>query len=162
MNKRDLIEGLSLVEHREGGYFAETYRSQINIVTDRPGCDRSLITSIYYMLTDDRPISYFHCNQSDIIHYFQAGWALTYLLISPQGKLEKIKLGGDVTKGEVLQLIVPGGYWKATVLERGEFGLLGEAVAPGFDYQDSQFATAEYFQSKFPNLWEDVANYIKV
>lgn len=29
------------------------------------------------------------------------------------------------------QLIVPGGYWKATVLTEGDWGLLGEAVAPG-------------------------------
>jgi hypothetical protein len=44
MNKQDLIDRLALVEHREGGYFAETYRSTAIIPTERQGVDRNLIT----------------------------------------------------------------------------------------------------------------------
>ncbi|WP_375340353.1 cupin domain-containing protein [Okeania sp.] len=39
MNKQDIIEKLSLVKHTEGGYFQETYRSQMSINTDRNGGD---------------------------------------------------------------------------------------------------------------------------
>lgn len=65
------------------------------------------------------------------------------------------------------QLIVPGGVWKATVLEGGEgkddhWGLLGEAVAPGFDYRDMRFGNAEEMQKAFPHLWPDqIAPYLK-
>ncbi|NJM98707.1 MAG: cupin domain-containing protein, partial [Phormidesmis sp. RL_2_1] len=55
MNKRDWIEQLSLVEHVEGGYFCESYRSSDNMKTSRVGSERALMTSIYYLLTDDRP-----------------------------------------------------------------------------------------------------------
>lgn len=161
MNKNDFIKKLSLVEHVEGGYFSETYRSDLKIATDREGTERSLLTSIYYMLTDNRPIGYFHKNKSNIIHYFHAGSPLTYLILHPNGELNKVKLGFDVTKGHLCQLIVPGGCWKATVLEEGEFGLLGEAVAPGFDYQDMELAKADYFESNFPDLWNELAPYIK-
>ncbi len=51
MNKEDLIKHLSLVEHIEGGYFSETYRSQTSIATSRTGSDRSILTSIYYLLS---------------------------------------------------------------------------------------------------------------
>ena len=59
------------------------------------------------------------------------------------------------------QLLVPGGYWKAAVLEAGEFGLLGESVAPGFDYRDMEIGQADYFRDSFPNLWSELAPYVR-
>lgn len=161
MNKHDLIEQLSLVEHIEGGYFSETHRSQHIISSDRQGNERNIFTSIYYLLTDDRPIDHWHKNKSDIMHYFQAGSAITYLLLYPSGRLDKVKLGLDFLNGEVGQLLVPGGCWKAAVLEEGKFGLLGEAVAPGFDYRDMEVAKAEDIRHNFPNLWDELAPYVK-
>ena len=161
MNKHELIEHLSLSEHIEGGYFAETYRSDMNISTARTGSDRNILTSIYYLLTNDRPINYFNQNQSDIMHYFQAGSAITYLTIDLSGKLNKFRLGLNFAEGEVAQLLVPGGYWKAAVLEAGEFGLLGESVAPGFDYRDMKLATAEHFQTAYPQLWSELATFVR-
>ena len=145
----------------EEGYFAETYRSEVNVDTDRVGKDRSVLTSIHYMLTINRPIDHFHRNQSDILHYFQAGSAITYLILSPSGELTKTKLGLNFAQGETAQLLVPGGYWKAAVLEMGEFGLLGESVAPGFDYRDMDLATEKYFKNSFSNLYSELAPYIK-
>ncbi len=107
MNKHDLIQKLSLVEHVEGGDFSETYRSSLTIGTSREGVQRNLFTSIYYLLTDDQPIGYFNKNQSPIIHYFQSGSPLTYLILQENGHLEKVKLGFDVTQGHVPQLLVP-------------------------------------------------------
>ena len=162
MKKQDLIDALSLIEHVEGGYFRETYRSEEMVSTEREGKERNILTSIYYLLTSDRPIDHFHKNKSDIIHYFHAGSPITYLTINPSGKLEKVKLGMNILKGEKLQLLVPGGYWKAAFLETGEFGLLGEAVAPGFDYKDMEIATMEKFQQSYPNLIEELKLYVRV
>ncbi|MEM8673682.1 MAG: cupin domain-containing protein [Cyanobacteria bacterium P01_G01_bin.67] len=161
MNKYDLIQHLALTKHTEGGYFVETYRSSKTLPTSRTGSDRHLMTSIYYLLTDDSPINHWNRNQSDIMHYFQAGSTITYLLLSPSGKLEKIKLGLDFAQEEVAQLLVPGGYWKAAVLETGEFGLLGESVAPGFDYRDLEIAQADFLQTSFPQLWSELSPYVK-
>ena len=161
MNKEEIILHLGLVEHVEGGYFTETYRSEINVDTEREGKERSILTSIYYLLTSDRPIDHFHRNQSDILHYFQAGSAITYLILSPSGELTKTKLGLNFAQGETAQLLVPGGYWKAAVLEAGEFGLLGESVVPGFDYRDMEIATADKFRSYFPDLFQELSPYIK-
>ena len=161
MNKRDLIERLSLVEHVEGGYFSETYRASEEMATPREGSNRAVMTSIYYLLTDDRPVDHLHQNKSDIMHYFQAGAPITYILIDQEGTLSKIKLGLALDQDEVPQLLVPKGYWKAAVLESGEYGLLGEAVAPGFDYRDMTIAKAENIRAQFPDLWDEVAPYVR-
>ncbi len=160
-SKRDLIEKLSLIEHVEGGYFSETYRAAETIETSRDGADRSMMTSIYYLLTDDRPIDHLHQNQSDIMHYFQAGAPITYILVDLGGNLTKTKLGMAIELGEVPQLLVPKGYWKAAVLESGEYGLLGEAVAPGFDYRDMTIAKADEIRAQFPDLWNQLAPYVR-
>ena len=161
MNKHDLIQGLSLQMHPEGGYYSEIYRSSITIATDRVGQERSAMTSIYYLLTDDRPIDHFHINKSDIMHYFHGGHPVTYLLIPPDGTLQMRTLGMNLANGETPQLLVPAGYWKAAVLEAGEFGLLGESVAPGFDFRDMELARPEDFRQRFPDMWDRLVPYIK-
>jgi len=162
MNKQDWIEKLSLIEHVEGGYFSESYRATEEMATTREGSARSVMTSIYYLLTDDRPIDHLHQNKSDIMHYFQAGSPITYILVNLDGALSKVTLGLDVAQGEVPQLLVPGGYWKAAVLEAGEYGLLGESVAPGFDYRDMAIAQADSIRSQFPTLWNELAPYVRL
>lgn len=161
MNKQDLIQQLSLVEHVEGGYFSETYRASEEMNTAREGSTRAVMTSIYYLLTDDRPVDHLHLNKSDIMHYFQAGSPITYILVSPNGQLSKVKLGMNITQGEVPQLLVPKGYWKAAVLESGEYGLLGEAVAPGFDYRDMTIAKADDIREQFSNIWETLSPFVR-
>lgn len=161
MHKQYLIDTLGLTPHIEGGYFRRTYQSPISLQLPLPGTDRRLLSSIYYLLTDDSPIGYWHKNQSDIIHYFHAGSALTYWIIHPDGRLEIQRLGARVDLGEQLQLLVRGGCWKASELEAGEFGLISEAVAPGFDYQDMQLATALEMRDAFPRLWERIQRFIR-
>jgi predicted cupin superfamily sugar epimerase len=162
MNTQELIKQLGLIEHIEGGYFYETHCSPAMMITDREGQKRSILTSIYYLLTAERRVDHFHKNRSDILHYFHLGEAITYLLLYPVGRLEKIKLGSNLEEGEVLQLLVPGGCWKAAILEKGEFGLIGEAVAPGFDYRDMELATPKVLQNQFPHLWKEIAPYVNL
>jgi len=159
MNKQQLIKTLSLEPHVEGGYFRRTYQSDWTAALAYG--ERRGLSSIYYLLTDDSPIGYLHKNKSDIIHYFHGGSPLTYLIVHPEGRLERTVLGSALAQGQQLQLLVRGGCWKASELEDGEFGLLSEAVAPGFDYADMELATAAGVQNQFPQLWDSLAKYIK-
>ncbi|MGB2923968.1 MAG: cupin domain-containing protein [Limnothrix sp.] len=158
LTKSDILKLLHLEPHLEGGYFRETYRTTDTITTDRVGGDRAFLTSIYYLLTDDRPIDYLHRNQSPIMHYFHGGATITYHLINLEGQWQTVKLGLNLQAGEVPQLLVPAGYWKTAILETGEFGLLGEAVAPGFDYRDLEVAQASVLNAQYPQhqarIWE--------
>lgn len=162
--KSDYIRALSMHRHREGGYFAETYRNDMSIGTDRPGKDgmRSIGTCIYYMLTDDEPKGYLHRNLSPIVHFFHAGAPMTYWLLSETGQIERHVLGPDLAAGETLQLMVPGGTWKCSELHPGgSFGLLSESVTPGFEYEDSRIASRDELLALFPHATDLAATFCR-
>ena len=159
MTKQEIIKNLSLESHpSEGGYFKRTYTSAIE--TSCPAGTRKTLSSIYYMLTDDSPIGYLHKNKSDIIHYFHSGSPICYWIIQPNGQLEKQILGNDVSQGQRPQLTVKGGFWKASELLDGEYGLISEAVTPSFEYEDMELAKATNIHRLFPDLFEIIKPYI--
>jgi len=163
MNKTQWITQLKLEPHViEGGYFRRTYQSDYtHEAIPYAQSPRYLMTSIFYMLTDDSPIGYLHLNHADIMHYFHAGSPLTYLIVHPDGQLERVRLGNNPAAGEQLQLLVKGGCWKTSLLETGEFGLISEAVSPGFEYADMASITSQEVQARFPKLWPELRHSIK-
>lgn len=160
MNKQQLIDHLELEPHVEGGYFKRSFESTLSttLASDE---SRLLMTSIYYLLTNDSPIGYFHRNRSTIVHYWQGGSALRYWLINPEGQLNKKVLGPNLLAGEQLQLTVPGNYWKATELISDDYGLLSEAVCPGFDFADMTLASANDMKKQYPQHWPEISRFCK-
>jgi len=118
----------------------------------REGGKRNVLTSIYYCLTTGSPRQWWANNMSDHIHYWHGGGSLTYHVVHPDGSYERKVLGPRADKGEVLQLVVRGGSFKCAHLERGagDFVLLGEGVAPGFDFRDFAFVTAGELKALVP------------
>lgn len=160
MTKNEIIALLNLEPHPiEGGYFKRTYESNAKFQSEAG--ERHLLSSIYYMLTSDSPIGHMHKNKSDIIHYYHLGASTIYHLVSPAGEYTQLRLGADIANGDELQLIVPGGYWKASHLTQGDYSLISEAVSPGFEYLDNELATIEALSQAFPELIEKIKCYIK-
>lgn len=147
-----LIEALELTEHVEGGYFRRTYQADHRPTVATDGGERYLMTSIHYLLTQASPVGHFHCNRSDIVHYFHLGDPIRYYLLMPDGRLEIVDMGADVVAGQRLQLTVPGGVWKASRLLDGPcgYGLISEAVSPGFDYADMRLGDRTGLVEAFP------------
>ncbi|AUX24070.1 hypothetical protein SOCEGT47_046030 [Sorangium cellulosum] len=164
---RELIESLGLIPHPEGGYFREVFRSGSTpmttngltdpagsvVQTDRAPPERNVLTSIYWLLDRSRPVGYWCMNLSDHVHYYHAGAALTYSVIHPDGRLETQRLGPDLRRGDVMQFVVRGGCWKASHLEEGDYCLIGEAVAPGFDFRDFHWGVTEELVRAFPGVF---------
>jgi len=149
----ELIAALDLEEHVEGGYFRRSYAAEDQPRVSTDGGKRYSMTSIFYLLTSDSPIGHFHRNRSDIVHYFQLGDPIDYFLIHPDGHLEQVTLGPDPRQGQQLQLTVPGGIWKASQLRAGGtrgYGLISEAVSPGFDYADMSLGDTSELRAAFP------------
>ncbi|GAC14733.1 cupin domain-containing protein [Aliiglaciecola lipolytica] len=148
-----LVDKLGLEPHVEGGYFKQTFKANADPVIHTAKGPRVTLTSIYYLLTAQSPIGHFHRNTSDIMHYFHGGDPITYYLIYPDGRLETKTLGSDVLSGHEFQFVVEGGVWKASTIETNQangYGLIGEAVAPGFEYEDMQLAVREELINTFP------------
>lgn len=152
MNAKDVISALNLEAHVEGGYFRRTYQADHREMLETTSGPRFLLTSIYYLLTEDSPVGQFHFNQSDILHYFHLGDAIEYSLIHADGSLQTLVMGSDVLAGQQLQLHVPGGIWKASRLLDGEngFGLISEAVSPGFDFSDMEMGNRKKLTAQYP------------
>ncbi|WP_434707092.1 cupin domain-containing protein [Pseudomonas sp. R1-1] len=151
-NIQDVINTLDLEAHIEGGYFRRTYQSDHRASLGTSTGPRYLLTSIYYLLTEQSPVGQFHFNQSDILHYFHLGDPIEYTLIHADGSLQTRVMGSDILTGQHLQLPVPGGIWKASRLMDGPhgFGLISEAVSPGFDFADMEMGDREKLTAKFP------------
>lgn len=94
----------------------------------------------------------FHFNQSNILHYFHSGDAIEYNLIHADGSLQTLVMGSDILAGQLLQLHAPGGIWKASRLLDGSngFGLISEAVSPGFDFADMEMGDRQKLLEQFP------------
>ncbi len=148
----ELVRELGLEAHVEGGYFRRTYAAEEHPRVQTAAGERYSMTSIFYLLTREAPTGHFHRNRSDIVHYFQLGDPISYYLLHPDGRLETVVMGPDVTAGQRLQLTVPGGTWKASSLADGPlgYGLISEAVSPGFDYADMTLGEAEALARDFP------------
>ena len=127
----------------------------------RPDGDdrRNCLTSIVWMSTSKQPILHLCRNYSDNIHYWQGGLRFEYLIYDPRNaELNSYILGPDVAKGEHLQVSVPGGTWKCGRLlvdsddETLDYCLIGEAVAPGFDFYDFSWVTKEQVMARVADV----------
>jgi len=150
LNKQQVIEQLQLEKHVEGGYFRRTFAAEQRAKVPTERGPRLTLSSIFYLLTDDAPTGHWHLNQSDIVHYYHGGSPVDYYLIDEAGQLNSVTLGHDLLAGQQLQLVVTGGIWKASHLKSGEYGLISEAVAPGFDFSDMTLGKRQHLTAQFP------------
>lgn len=149
------IDQLKLEKHPEGGYFSEVYRSDENIkmgaLPNRYSGDRSIATSIYFLLKDDE-FSSFHRIHSDETWHFYTGTKLELFVLGDDKKLNRYLLGQNPEAGESLQLTIPRNHWFAgRVIDQNSFALLGCTVAPGFHFDDFELADRAHMISEFPN-----------
>ena len=128
----ELIRWLHLkVLPKESGYLGLIGQSsQIIAVGNR---SLAVQSQVYYMLTHDRPVNYLHWLASDDTHILIEGGPVDYFIFHPDGTVEKITLGRDVSRGERPVVAVPGGCWKALRLHSGvRYALMANALSPEF------------------------------
>ncbi|MDE2482462.1 MAG: cupin domain-containing protein [bacterium] len=146
-----IVEELGLQPHPEGGFFAETYRSDEQVENiERYAGPRALSTAIYFLLTAWSP-SRLHRVKSDEIWHFYAGDPLEMLQLHDDGSAEQIVIGSDVAHGQRPQVLVPRGSWQGVrVMPGGNYGLVGATVAPGFDFADFEMGERESLAHAYP------------
>jgi predicted cupin superfamily sugar epimerase len=153
-NARYWIEKLRLEPHPEGGYFRQTYRSEVVIAREALPAGftgaRAASTAIYFLL-EGRNFSAFHRLRSDEVWHFYAGEPLMVHVIDRAGKYSSIRLGRDLDEGEVPQAVVPAGCWFAShMADWSSFAVVGCTVAPGFDFEDFEMAKREELVARYP------------
>lgn len=147
-------EKLRLEEHPEGGYFRQTYRSDVSIAKDALPAGfkgaRAASTAIYFLLEGEN-FSAFHRLRSDEMWHFYEGAPLVVDVISPDGQHSSILLGRDPEAGQVLQAVVRAGCWFAShVADWKSWALVGCTVAPGFEFDDFEIGKRGELGARYP------------
>jgi uncharacterized protein len=135
----------------EGGYYKETYRSDKTIIlpSEIDG-ERSISTSIYYLL-DGTQFSAFHRLKSDEIWHFYIGSSVTIYTINKMESLSEVNLGSNIEKGELFQFQVRAESWfAATVNDTSSYALIGCTVSPGYDHLDFELGDRKKLIERYP------------
>ena len=130
------VDRLGLRAHPEGGWFAETWRTGVDLATDRGR--RAAATGILYLL-DAGETSAWHRVASDELWLHHTGGPLLLTLGGTgerPGTPRDVLLGGDLLAGGLPQALVPAGCWQSARPAGDEAVLVSCVVSPGFDYAD--------------------------
>jgi uncharacterized protein len=133
-----LIDKLQLQPHPEGGFYRETWRSDLclpqSILPPAYTGDRSAGTSILFLLPTEH-CSRWHRVRSAELWFHQAGDPLELVMAETlDGATQIIHLGRDHS----FQAVVPPNYWQRATPVPGAAGyaLVACVVVPGFDFAD--------------------------
>lgn len=155
MTADDIIEMLHLQPHPEGGYYRQSYRARDLLspvgLPDRYDGARAASTAIYFLLRDAE-VSHLHRLKSDEVWHFYAGDPLVVHVLTPEGERIDRVLGNDLAAGQSPQFVVPQGAWFGAAMrdDRG-FALVGNTVAPGFDFDDFELADRASLTAAWPH-----------
>lgn len=145
------IKKLQLKKHPEGGYYKEVYRYNEKIKIKNK--NRSLYTSIYYLL-EGNDFSSFHKIKSDEIWNFFTGSSITLYLINDEIKeIQKAILGPNFDHKNHFQILIPANTWfAAKVNDKNSYSLMGCIVSPGFEFDDFELGDRKKLEENYPEL----------
>jgi uncharacterized protein len=128
----EIIAQLDLKPHPEGGHYRETFRDDW---TDAGGRSRS--TAIYFLLARGERSHWHRLDAVEIWHYY-GGSALILRIADASGE-RTVRLGSDLSAGEVPQGVVPAHAWQSAETS-GDWTLVGCTVAPAFEFANFELA----------------------
>ena len=130
---QDLIDRYKLQDHPEGGYYVETFRSDVEVRTglgDGQLVSRKASTAIFFLICPGN-VSRLHRIKSDEVWHFYLGGPMTVieLDINEEKGYRATVLGSDISKGELVQYTVKAGVWFGSFPNEGsEFSFVGCTV----------------------------------
>ncbi len=132
-----IIARLGLQPHPEGGWYRETWKGP-------EIAGRASGTAILFLLKAGER-SHWHRVDADELWLWHAGAPL--ILSMGVGRVVDHRLGPDVLAGDLVQAVVPAGWWQAA-RPLGDWTLVSCTVSPGFRFAGFELA---------PPGWEPAA-----
>ena len=129
MSAEEIIRKLELQPHPEGGWYRQTW------VGPMVGGRASGTAILFLLKAGER--SHWHRVDADEIWLWHAGAPL--VLSMGVDRAMEHRLGQDVLGGEVVQAVVPAGWWQAA-RSTGEWTLVSCTVSPGFRFEGFELA----------------------
>ena len=150
----DWARQLDLSPHPEGGWYRETWRSDLTVPQSALPAEysgpRSAGTAILFLLMPGQQ-SAWHTVHSAELWLFHRGSPLLLEVGPDRDTADTVLLGADVAAGEQPQALVPPGHWQRALARPGraerrgnsavdEPTLVSCVVVPGFDFADFALA----------------------
>ncbi|MEM1178214.1 MAG: cupin domain-containing protein [Acidobacteriota bacterium] len=157
-----IAEALGLLPHPEGGFYRETYKSELTVPGESVDLDspRGLSTAIYYLLTPDT-FSEMHRLDADEVWHHYLGDPVEQLQLRDDGEDEGgvVILGPDLRADQRPQIVVPRGVWQGSRVIPGDHGyaLCGTTMAPAFSFDGYEAGTRADLGRRFPKHRELIA-----
>lgn len=140
---KQLIQNFNLIPHPEGGFYKETYRSEIDFG------ERKLMTAIYFLLTSEN-VSNFHRIKSDELWFHHAGSPLIVHTLTEDGHQQHV-VGNPLIPNMKSQFLVSKDtIFGSTVSDENSYSFVSCVVAPGFDFNDFELFTADELLKNYP------------
>lgn len=119
---------------------------------------RLAYNSIFGVQTKD-DFSGLHRLQTDELWHHYEGSPLLLLMLHPDGRGETVVLGKELAAGHRPQSRVPRGVWQGSRPLGGDeaCALIGNSMAPGFDYADFEIGYRDELQAQFLAWAEEIA-----
>lgn len=135
----DWARQLDLSPHPEGGWFRETWRSDLTFPQSALPSDytgpRQAGTAILFLLMPGQQ-SAWHTVRSAELWLWHRGSPLLLEVGREQAGADTVPLGPDITAGQTPQFVVPPGHWQRARPRDDEPTLVSCVVVPGFDFAD--------------------------
>ncbi|OBF29648.1 cupin domain-containing protein [Mycobacterium sp. ACS4331] len=135
----DWAADLGLGPHPEGGWYRETWRSDLTIPAAALPSDytgpRSAGTAILFLLMPGQQ-SAWHTVRSAELWFVHRGGPLVLEIGPERDSATTVLLGSDLAAGESPQVLVPPGHWQRARPAGDEPVLVSCVVVPGFDFAD--------------------------
>lgn len=139
----DWVRRLDLAPHPEGGWFRETWRSDLTLPAstlpahyDGP---RSAGTAILFVLLPGQE-SAWHTVRSAELWMHHRGSPVALEFGPNRAGASTCLLGSDIESGQQPQVLVPAGHWQRARPQGDEPSLFSCVVVPGFDFADFHLA----------------------
>src|SRR5690349_16348079 len=139
----DLARRLDMAPHPEGGWYRETWRSDLTVPQSALPPDytgpRSAGTAILFLLMPGQQ-SAWHTVPSAELWLYHFGGPLLLQVGAEQDSATTHLLGADILAGEQPQFVVAPGHWQRARPRDDQPCLVSCVVIPGFDYADFALA----------------------
>lgn len=139
----DLIKTLNLQPHPEGGFYRETFRSELSVETQ--GGPRSAGTAILYLL-EGHDVSRFHRIDADELWFFHKGGPLLIHTLKDDATVQTQHLSSENPQAKVMA----GEWFGAELADSGDYCLVSCTVMPGFEFAGFELACKDTLLARWP------------
>jgi predicted cupin superfamily sugar epimerase len=138
------VRRLELSPHPEGGWFRETWRSELTLDHSQLPAHydgpRSAGTAILFVLMPGQESAWHTVRSAEMWLYHRGSPVTLEFGPDPAGSASSV-LGPDIEAGQHPQLLVPAGHWQRARPRGDEPSLVSCIVVPGFDFADFSLDT---------------------